>query len=64
MPSGSPSSSLSHSSVAHQCIACTIALSKRSSHATVQPVGSISHDALLSEECRVIPSVFHCFLSP
>ena len=40
------SSSLSLPSVAHQCIACTIALSNRSNHATVHPAGSTSHDAV------------------
>ena len=44
--SGPVSSSLSHPSVAHQCIACTIALSNRSNHATVHPAGSTSHEAV------------------
>eukprot|EP01046_Picozoa_sp_COSAG06_P054713 COSAG06_NODE_9830_length_1807_cov_49.642272_1_plen_187_part_10 len=59
MPPGSSSSSLSHPSVAHQCIACTIALSKRSSHATVHPAGSISHEAVnASPHTHCNPAIF------
>jgi hypothetical protein len=59
MPVGSSSSSPSHPSVAHQCIACTIALSSSSSQATVHPAGSTSHEAVnASPHTHCNPAIF------
>ena len=61
--SGPVSSSLSHSSVAHQCIACTITLSSSNNQATAHPTGSTSHEAVNTSPHAHCKAAIHFLLS-
>ena len=61
--SGPVSSSLSHPSVAHQCIACTITLSSSNNQATAHPTGSTSHEAVNTSPHAHCKAAIHFLLS-